>query len=193
MPSLNDPEFLVDENKVWFIPPEEGGYWPEGVPKQLKDVEDVKILPMWEYFQHVADLYKTRDNNSCIFVYGPYIERVKLKTIFEYAKRFGTFLYKNLGIRKGDVVAIDLPNSINFVVAYLGCQYIGAIAQGINPTYRPMELLHSLTMTKAKVFVMMDMLYIAGPKDVLPKSDIKFVIPSNFVDFLTADEDTIAK
>ncbi|MFX0039743.1 MAG: AMP-binding protein [Candidatus Heimdallarchaeota archaeon] len=193
MPSLNDPEFLVDENKVWFIPPEEGGYWPEGVPKQLKDVGDVEILPMWEYFQHVADLYETRDNDICIFVYGPYIERVKLKTIFDYAKRFGTFLYKNLGIRKGDVVAIDLPNSINFVVAYLGCQYIGAITQGINPTYRPLELLHSLTMTKAKVFVMMDMLYIAGPKDILPKTDVKFVIPSNFVDFLTADEDTIAK
>ena len=47
MPSLNDPEFLVDENKVWFTPPEEGGYWPDRVPKQLKDVEDVEILPMW--------------------------------------------------------------------------------------------------------------------------------------------------
>ncbi|MFX0059839.1 MAG: AMP-binding protein [Candidatus Hodarchaeota archaeon] len=189
MPSLEDPEFLVDENKVWFT----GGYWPEGVPKQLKDVEDVEILPMWEYFQNAADLYETRDSDICIFVYGPYIERVKLRTIFDYAKRFGTFLHKTLGIKKGDVVAIDLPNSINFVVAYMGCQYIGAIAQGINPTYRPMELLHSLNMTKAKVFVMMDMLYIAGPKDVLPKTDIKFVIPSNFVDFLTADEDTIAK
>ena len=31
MTSLED--FLVDENKVWF-----GKYWPEGVPKQLKDV-----------------------------------------------------------------------------------------------------------------------------------------------------------
>ncbi|MFX1243207.1 MAG: AMP-binding protein, partial [Promethearchaeota archaeon] len=181
MPSLEDPEFLVDENKVWF-----GRYWPEGVPKQLKDVKDVEILPMWEYFLRAADLYGTWDIDTCIFVYGPYIERVKLKTLFEYGKRFGTFLYKNLGIRKGDVVAIDLPNSINFVVAYMGCQYIGAIAQGINPTYRPMELLHSLTMTKAKVFVMMDMLYIAGPKDVLPKTDVKFVIPSNFVDFITA-------
>lgn len=193
MPSLNDPEFIVDEKKVWFTPPEEGGYWPEGVPKQLRDVEDVEILPMWEYFLKAADLYGTHDNDICIFVYGPYIERVKLRTIFDYAKRFGTFLHQTLGIRKGDVVAIDLPNSINFVVAYLGCQYIGAIAQGINPTYRPMELLHSLNMTKAKVFVMMDMLYIAGPKDVLPKTDVKFLIPSNFVDFFTADEATIEK
>ncbi len=193
MKSLDDPEFLVDEKKVWFVSPEQGGYWPEGVPKQLRDVEDVVILPMWEYFLKATELYGTMDNDICIFVYGPYIERVKLRTIFDYAKRFGTFLHQTLGIRKGDVVAIDLPNSINFVVAYMGCQYIGAIAQGINPTYRPMELLHSLNMTKAKVFVMMDMLYIAGPKDVLPKTDVKFVIPSNFVDFFTADEATIEK
>ena len=96
-----------------------------------------------------------------------------------------------MSIRKGDVVAIDIPNSINFVVAYMGCQYIGAIAQGINPTYKPMELLHALTMTKAKVLVLMDMLYIAGPATILPKTSVKYVIPSNFIDFLTADEETI--
>lgn len=193
MPSLNDPEFLVDENKVWFTPPEGGGYWPEGVPKQLKDIEDVQILPLWEYFIKAADDFETWDKNICIFVYGSYMERVKLRTLIDYAKRFGTYLYKELGIRKGDVVAIDLPNSINFVVAYMGCQYIGAIVQGINPTYRPMELLHSLTMTDAKAFVMMDMLYIAGPKDVLPKTSVKYVIPSNFVEFLTADDQILEK
>ena len=187
MTSLNDPEFQVDEKKVWF----NGGYWPEGVPHQLKDVEDVEILPMWEGFIKSADDYGTLDNDVCIFVYGPYMERVSLRTLFEYGKKFGTYLYDTLGIRKGDVVAIDLPNSINFVVAYMGCIYIGAIAQGINPTYKPMELLHSLTMTKAKVLVLMDMLYIAGPATILPKTDVKFLIPSNFVDFFTADEATI--
>jgi long-chain acyl-CoA synthetase len=189
MPSLEDKEFLVDENKVWFT----GGYWPEGVPHQLKDVEDVKILPLWDYFIDAANTYQTWDSDLCVFAYGPYIERVKLKTLFDYAKRFGTFLYDNLGIRKGDVVAIDLPNSINFVVAYMGCQYIGAVAQGINPTYKPMELLHSLTMTKAKVLVLMDMLYIAGPNTILPKTSVKYLIPSNFVDFLTANEAIIEK
>jgi long-chain acyl-CoA synthetase len=186
MTSLNDPEFIVDENKVWFT----GGYWPEGVPKQLKDVEGIRIQPMWDDFMKSADENDTWDKELCIFVYGPYIEKVKLKTLVNYAKKFGTFLH-DLGIRKGDVVAIDLPNSINFVVAYMGCMYIGAIAQGINPTYKPMELLHSLTMTKAKVLVLMDMLYIAGPSTILPKTSVKFLIPSNFTDFLTANQGII--
>jgi len=187
MTSLNDKEFLVDENKIWFT----GGYWPEGVPKQLKDVEGIDITPLWKGFIKSADDYGIWDNDICIFAYGSYMEKVKLRKLFEYGKKFGTFLYHTLGIRKGDVVAIDLPNSINFVVAYMGCQYIGAIVQGINPTYKPMELLHALTMTNAKVLVLMDMLYIAGPATILPKTSVKFLIPSNFTDFFTADEETI--
>jgi len=189
MTSLNDPEFLVDENKVWFT----GGYWPEGVPKQLKDVEGIDITPMHEGFVKSANDYGSWDNDICIFVIGPYMERVKLRTLFEYAKRFGTFLYDTIGLRKGDVVAIDLPNSINFVVAYMGCMYIGAIAQGINPTYKPMELLHSLTMTNAKVLILMDALYIAGPNSILPKTSVQAVISTNLLDFITAPPEIIVK
>jgi len=188
MTSLNDEQFLVDENKVWFT----GGYWPEGVPKQLKDVEDVEVLPLHEYFVKSANDNDTWDKDICIFCYGPYMERVKLRTLFDHAKKFGTYLYNELGLRKGDVVAINLPNSINFVVAYMGCQYIGAIVQGLNPTYQPMELLHSLNMTNPKVLILMDMLYLLV-KNVLPKTSIEYLIPSNFVDFLTADESTIEK
>ena len=179
MTSLDD--FLVDEKKVWFS----GGYWPEGVPHQLKDVEGIDIAPLWDAFIKAADDYDIWDNTICISVLGTYMEKVTLRTLFDLAKKFGTFLYDKLGIRKGDVVAIDLPNSINFVVAYMGCQYIGAVAQGINPTYRPMELLHSLTMTDAKVFVMMDALYIAGPNSVLPKTKVHSVISTNLLDFVT--------
>ncbi|MHA1492039.1 MAG: AMP-binding protein, partial [Promethearchaeota archaeon] len=181
MTSLKD--FHVDENKAWFT----SGYWPEGVPHQINDIEGIKVEPLYEGYVRFANEYNTWDGDICIFVYGDYIERVKLRTLFKKAKKFGTFLY-DLGIRKGDVVAIDLPNSINFVIAYIGTQYIGAIVAGINPTYRPMELLHALTITEAKVFVMMDALYIAGPNSILPKTQVKHVISTNLSDFLTSEE-----
>ena len=181
-------EFKVDEKKVWFT----GGYWPEGVPKQIYDVEGLKVLPMHEAYMKQAEELDLWDVDICVFVLGPYIERIKLRTLNEYAQKFGTFLH-NLGIKQGDVVAIDLPNSPNFVVAYMGCQYIGAIVQGINPTYKPMELLHSLTMTDAKAFVMMDALYIAGPNSVLPKSKVEHVISTNLLDFVTAEGEAFDK
>ena len=182
-------DFHVDEKKVWFT----GGYWPKGVPKQIYDIPDLEVLPMSEGFKKQAEKLKLWDKDICIFVLGPYIERVKHKTLWDYAQRFGTFLHDVCGVRKGDVVAVDLPNSINFVIAYMGTQYIGAIVAGVNPTYRPMELLHELTITEAKVFVMMDALYIAGPKDILPKTKVKHVISTNLLDFVTAKGDAFDK
>lgn len=185
MPDLKD--FYVDENKVWFT----GGHWPEGVPKQIYEIEDIVVEPLFDGFIRNANKYDLWDKDLCIFVLGPYIERVKFRTLMDHAKKFGTFL-NDLGVKKGDVVAIDLPNSINFVVAYMGSLYIGAIVAGVNPTYKPMELLHELTITDAKVFVMMDALYIAGPNSILPKTKVKHVISTNLLDFITADKNTFA-
>lgn len=186
MLSLKD--FHVREDKVWFT----GGYWPEGVVKQISEVEGVEVLPVWKGYLKSADDYGIWDNDVCVFALGPYLERINFRTLVDLAKKFGTFLY-DLGIKKGDVVAIDLPNSINFVVAYMGSQYIGAIVAGVNPTYRPMELLHELTITEAKVLVLMDALYIAGPNSVLPKTKVKHVVSSNLLDFITAEGETYKK
>ncbi|MBD3195528.1 MAG: AMP-binding protein [Candidatus Lokiarchaeota archaeon] len=180
MPSLKD--FEVDENKVWFT----GGYWPEGVPKQLYDVEGAVIEPMFDGFIRNANSNDLWDENICMAVFGPHIEKITYRKLIDYAKKFGTYLY-DLGVRKGDTVAIDLPNSINFVVAYIGTQYIGAVVAGVNPTYKPMELLHELTITDAKVFVIMDALYLLV-KNVLPKTNVEHLIPTNLLDFVNVPE-----
>ena len=88
-------------------------------------------------------------------------------------------------------MAIELPNSINFVIAYLGTLYIGGIMAGINPTYKPMELLHALNITDAKVLVVMDALYAQGPSTILPKTKVEHVISTNLLDFVTAGPDII--
>jgi len=124
-------------------------------------------------------------------VFGPYIEKVSFRELIDKAKRFGTFLY-GLGIRKGDVVAIDLPNSINFVIAYMGALYIGAIMGGINPTYKPIELAHALNITEAKVLVMMDGFYTQGRQTVLPETKVKHLISTNLLDFVTAEPNTFS-
>ncbi|MHA1146849.1 MAG: AMP-binding protein [Promethearchaeota archaeon] len=187
MTTLKD--FHVDEKKVWFT----GGYWPEGVPKQIYDVPNVEVLPLNKGFEAQANDLNLWEDDICLFVLGPYIERIKLKDLFDMSKRFATFLYDECGIRKGDTVAIDLPNSPNFVIAYMGTQMLGAVVAGVNPTYRPMELLHTLTITDAKMLVLMDALYIAGPNSVLPKTKVKNVVSTNLLDFITAPSEIFEK
>ncbi|MFW9952411.1 MAG: AMP-binding protein [Candidatus Thorarchaeota archaeon] len=179
MTSLVD--FKVNGEKVWF-----GEYWPKGVPNQIYEVEGAVIEPLFQGFMRCATERDFWDKEVCIAVFGPYIEKITFRDLINKAKRFGTFLY-DLGIRKGDVVAIELPNSINFVIAYMGTIYIGAIMAGINPTYKPMELMHALNISEAKVLVVMDALYSQGPNTVLSKTNVKYVISTNLLDFVTAE------
>ena len=181
MTSIRD--FKVDENKIWFT----GGYWPSGVPHQIFDSEGIQIDPLFEGFIRCATERNFWDKDIFITVLGPHLERNTFREVIDKAKRFGTFLH-NMGIVKGDVVAIDVPNSINFVIAYMGALYVGAIVAGINPTYKKSELRHALNITDSKVLVLMDSLYSMGPNEILSSTQVKHVVTTNLLDFITAPE-----
>ena len=51
---------------------------------------------------------------------------------------------RDLGIRKGDKVAVDLPNWVEFVLAFFAITRIGAVIVLVNPRYRETELRHIL-------------------------------------------------
>ena len=61
----------------------------------------------------------------------------------------------------------------------MGTIYAGAIMAGINPIYKPMELVHALNVTDAKVLVVMDALYKLGEvqRRLLQENDISKNIP----------------
>lgn len=58
-----------------------------------------------------------------------------------------------LGVRRGDVVAFQLPNWWEFVAVYLGCVRIGAAANPLMPIFRHRELAFMLALAESKVFI----------------------------------------
>ncbi len=61
--------------------------------------------------------------------------------------------FKTLGLRKGDKVALMLPNCPEFVVTYFAAQKIGAVAVTLNVLSTPYELRFLLANSDAKVLV----------------------------------------
>lgn len=83
------------------------------------------------------------------------IEKDRVCTFRELKARadaLATGLY-SLGIRKGDHVAIILPNSIEAIIAYLGASKLGAVILGINPLYRKQEVRFMLENSGASAVV----------------------------------------
>ena len=65
----------------------------------------------------------------------------------------------NAGIRRGDVVAVMLPNCPQAAVAFYAVSQVGAIASMIHPLLSAAELQHALELTGAKLLVTMDIFY----------------------------------
>ncbi len=61
--------------------------------------------------------------------------------------------YRRIGIRRGDVVTVQLPNWIEFAVAFFALELIGAIANKVNPDFRARELDYILKFSGSSAYV----------------------------------------
>lgn len=95
--------------------------------------------------------------------------------------RFATAL-ANIGLKKGDVLAMILPNCIQYVVAYYAATSIGVIPSGINPTYKPLEVLHQIRTINAQYLLTLDSLYVELFEPIEQQWPMKKVIYTNIVD-----------
>ena len=88
----------------------------------------------------------------------------------------------NLGVKKGDVIAFLMPNSFQYVISFYATVKLGAIATGINPTYKPLDVLHHLKLTGARVLITLDALFEELAHPIISKSNIEMVIYTNVAD-----------
>jgi len=61
--------------------------------------------------------------------------------------------FRTIGVRRGDVVAVQLPNGIEFLLSYLAAGYIGAVLQTVHMPYRAAEIVPLLQHSGAKVLI----------------------------------------
>ncbi|GBC59511.1 long-chain fatty acid--CoA ligase [Desulfonema ishimotonii] len=108
--------------------------------------------------------------------------KMTYRQLDEAVNRFGAALH-DFGIKKGDSVAILLPNTIPCVVAYYAILRIGGVAVMNNPLYSDRELDHQFNDSGAKALVTLDLL---GNRmiDLRPKTRIKQIIYTTLGDYL---------
>ena len=89
----------------------------------------------------------------------------------------------DFGIKKGDSVAILLPNVIPCVVAYYATMKLGGITVMNNPLYSDRELEHQFNNSNSKILITLDLL---GNRmiDLRPKTSIKQIIYTSIGDYL---------
>src|ERR1700746_42147 len=70
------------------------------------------------------------------------------------SRDFAAYLQSKLGVKKGDRVAVMLPNIPAFPIAMIGIVRAGAVQVNVNPLYTPRELEHQLKDAGAETIVL---------------------------------------
>jgi non-ribosomal peptide synthetase component E (peptide arylation enzyme) len=79
-------------------------------------------------------------------------DRITYGELKERIERCAEYL-RRIGIRRGDVVTVQLPNRIAFPVVFFALELIGAVANKVNPDFRARELEYILGFSGSRAFV----------------------------------------
>ena len=122
-------------------------HYDPGVPPEIQ----VPDIPLWRFLEESARRFP---QNVALEFLG---KTLSYQELWGLARRFAQGL-KDLGVRPGDRVAIMLPNSPQFVIAFYGTLLAGGVGVNTNPMYTPRELHHQLRDAGARFLVILDQL-----------------------------------
>jgi len=154
-------------------------YYDEGIPASV----DYPAVPLDQLLQSAADKYP--DHIATIFgaVVGSRLLDASLtyRQLNEAVNRFAVALQR-LGIKKGDRVAIQLPNCPQFIIAAYATWRLGGIVVCVNPLYVHDETEHLLNDSGSEVMVIMSSLY-ERVKSVRANTPLRQLIVTNIKEY----------
>ncbi len=152
-------------------------YWPKTIPKTI----NYPVLPLHDILRQTSQLYPTR---TAITYSNTSISYAELDSISD---RLASAL-SAIGVRKGNKVALFLPNIPQFVIAFYGILKTGATVTAISPLHKEREVQHQLSDSETETIVTIESLH-QILESVWSKTKLKRAIittPDEFVPSFTA-------
>lgn len=145
--------------------------WPPWVPKVL-EVED----PISEYLREWAQMTPER---IALSFYGRDITYKELNGMID---QFAWALV-NLGVQKGDRIALYMENCPQFVISYFATHRAGGVVVPFNPMFKHAELEYEMNDAQAETLIALDYLYPEVGK-IRDRVQLRNVILTSLRDYL---------
>lgn len=122
-------------------------FYPAGV---AAEIDTARFASLKDMLEQSCRRFATRPaftNRGVTLSYGE-LDRL--------SRHFGAFLQQVIGLRRGDRVAIMLPNLLQYPVALFGALRAGMVVVNVNPLYTARELRHQLADSGAVAIVVLE-------------------------------------
>lgn len=136
-------------------------------------------IPDQNIYQRFAEVAEKRGAHTAVIYLGTRYSYAELR---DMAERFAAGLV-HIGVTPGERVIIYLPNSIQWIVSWLGVQRAGAVCVPITPIYTPSDLSYIATDSQATTLIGADTNF-GYVKRVLSQTGLKRVIVVGMADLL---------
>ena len=153
-------------DKVWLK------QYPKGVPAEIDDDEYASLKEI---------LARSCKRFGELPAYGNMGVSITYRDLDQASREFGAFLQKVVGLKKGERVAIMLPNLLQYPIALFGALRVGLTVVNVNPMYTARELEHQLKDSGATAIVVLEN-FAHTLEEVLERTPVKTVVTTQIGD-----------
>ena len=107
--------------------------YPSGTPHEIGPLEYQSLIELFE---------KSSSRHSDRVAFENMGVRLTFAEVDRYSTSFAAYLQSELGLKKGERIAIQMPNLLQFPIAFIGSLKAGLIVVNTNPLYTPREMEH---------------------------------------------------
>ncbi|MEM1407742.1 MAG: AMP-binding protein, partial [Bacteroidota bacterium] len=107
--------------------------YPEGIPEDLGELEFGNILELFD---------KAFKENGSKVAYENMGKQLTFNDVDRLSRNFAAFIQNHWQLKKGDPIAIQMPNLLQYPVVLIGALRAGLIVVNTNPLYTPREMKH---------------------------------------------------
>ncbi len=154
--------------------------YDRGVPASL---EPYPAVPLHAFLEQAAERFPSQ--KAIIFQPSPQgfaSSSLTWKQVDDLSNHLAAALIDR-GVKKGDRVAIFMPNIPQFIITYYAILKAGGVVVATNPLYSPREIEHQLNDAGAEIIIVMSLFY-KTLKSVQPKTKLKRVIVTSIKDYM---------
>ena len=120
--------------------------YPKGIPHEINP----------DIYNSIIDLLETTFKKyGEKTAYESMGKTLTFNEVDRLSAQFADFLQNRAGLVKGDRIAIQMPNLLQWVIAMFGSIRAGLIVVNTNPLYTAREMKHQFTDTRAKAIVIL--------------------------------------
>ncbi len=110
-------------------------------------------------------------------------KEITYREVDELSKDFAAFLQHSAGLKKGDKIAVQMPNLLQYPVIVFGALRAGVVVVNTNPLYTPSEMEHQFKDSGAKAIVILEN-FASNLQKIISKTALETVIVTKIGDLI---------